>query len=59
MHLSQQPQSTGIFRFWRDFGYVAGATATDMFSNLFGLEAVLLSTAVFTIGAGILCEPRM
>lgn len=24
-HPSQRPQSLGIFRFWRDFGYVAGA----------------------------------
>lgn len=58
-HPSQRPQSLGIFRFWRDFGYVAGAVAAGVFSDLFGLEAVLLGTAGLTISAGLLSELRM
>lgn len=58
-HPNQRPQSLGIFRFWRDFGYVAGAVAAGVFSDLFGLEAVLLGTALLTVGAGILSEVRM
>lgn len=58
-HPNQRPQSLGIFRFWRDFGYVAGAVAAGLFSDLFGLEAVLLGTALLTVGAGILSEVRM
>ncbi|WP_242916454.1 MFS transporter [Pontibacter liquoris] len=58
-HPSQRPQSLGIFRFWRDFGYVAGAVAAGVFSDLFGIGAVLLGTAALTIGAGVLSEIRM
>ena len=58
-HPSQRPQSLGIFRFWRDFGYVAGAVAAGMFSDLLGLNAVIIGTAILTIGAGVLSEVRM
>jgi MFS family permease len=58
-HPSQRPQSLGIFRFWRDFGYVAGAVAAGVFSDVFGLPAVLLATALLTMGAGIWSELRM
>lgn len=58
-HPSQRPQSLGIFRFWRDFGYVAGAIAAGIFGDLFGLEAVILGTAILTVGAGLLSEYRM
>src|SRR5688572_6822052 len=30
-HPFQRPQSLGIFRFWRDFGYVAGAVLAGIF----------------------------
>ena len=58
-HPSQRPKSLGIFRFWRDFGYVAGALAAGLFSDLLGLETVIVGTAVLTVGAGILSEIRM
>jgi len=58
-HPSQRSQSLGIFRFWRDFGYVAGALAAGFFSDMFGAEAVLLGASVVTIGAGVFSEIRM
>ncbi|TPE46238.1 MFS transporter [Pontibacter mangrovi] len=58
-HPQQRPQSLGIFRFWRDFGYVAGAVAAGVFSDLWGLNAVLAGTAVLTLGAGLSAERRM
>lgn len=58
-HPDQRPQSLGIFRFWRDFGYVAGAVIAGVFSDLFGLPAVLLGTALLTISAGVFSEVRM
>ena len=58
-HPTQRPKSLGIFRFWRDFGYVAGALAAGFFSDMFGLEAVILGTAALTVGAGVLSEIRM
>lgn len=58
-HPVQRPFSLGIFRFWRDFGYVAGALAAGIFGDLFGLNAVIIGTATITISAGLLSEYRM
>ncbi|MBK0401828.1 MFS transporter [Adhaeribacter sp. BT258] len=58
-HPGQRPQSLGIFRFWRDFGYVAGAVLAGIIGDLFGLETVIIGTALLTVGAGILSEIRM
>lgn len=58
-HPIQRPQSLGIFRFWRDFGYVAGAVAAGVFSDLLGVLAVLLGVALFTISAGLVVNVRM
>ncbi|AKQ45531.1 MFS transporter [Rufibacter radiotolerans] len=58
-HPHQRPQSLGIFRFWRDFGYVVGAVAAGVFSSLFGIGAVLVGTAVLTVAAGVVSEVRM
>jgi len=58
-HPSQRSQSLGIFRFWRDFGYVAGAVAAGLFSDMFGAEVVLLGAGIVTVGAGVFSEIRM
>ncbi|WP_162054305.1 MFS transporter [Pontibacter pamirensis] len=58
-HPSQRSQSMGIFRFWRDFGYVGGAVAAGIFSDLFGAEVVLLGAGIGTIGAGVFSGIRM
>jgi len=58
-HPVQRSQSLGIFRFWRDFGYVAGAVAAGLFSDKFGPEVVLLGTGIMTIGAGVFSALRM
>ncbi|MFD3001651.1 MFS transporter [Pontibacter toksunensis] len=58
-HPSQRSQSLGIFRFWRDFGYVGGAVAAGLFSDLFGAEVVLLGAGILTVGTGLFSELRM
>ncbi|MCJ8167323.1 MFS transporter [Pontibacter sp. E15-1] len=58
-HPSQRSQSLGIFRFWRDFGYVGGALAAGVIGDLFGAEVVLLGAGILTIGAGVISEVRM
>ncbi|WP_347158078.1 MFS transporter [Pontibacter chitinilyticus] len=58
-HPSQRSQSLGIFRFWRDFGYVGGAVAAGLFSDMFGVSAVLLGAGLLTISAGIFSQIRM
>ncbi|MHA6248749.1 MFS transporter [Pontibacter sp. CAU 1760] len=58
-HPSQRSQSLGIFRFWRDFGYVAGAIAAGIIGDLFGAEVVLLGAGLLTVGVGLFSEVRM
>ncbi len=58
-HPSQRSQSLGIFRFWRDFGFVGGALAAGYFSDAFGAETVLLGAGVLTVGAGMFSMVRM
>ncbi|GHA56219.1 MFS transporter [Pontibacter akesuensis] len=58
-HPVQRSQSLGIFRFWRDFGYVAGALAAGYFSDNFGAEVVLLGSGLVTIGACVFSAVRM
>lgn len=58
-HPSQRSQSLGIFRFWRDFGYVGGAVAAGLFSDMFGAEVVLLGVGILTVGTGLFSELRM
>ncbi|WP_242917920.1 MFS transporter [Pontibacter liquoris] len=58
-HPSQRSQSMGIFRFWRDFGYVAGAVAAGLFSDLFGMDTVVLCAGLLTIGAALFTQLRM
>ena len=58
-HPSQRSQSLGIFRFWRDFGYVGGAVAAGLFSDMFGVEVVLLATGILTVCASAFSEIRM
>ncbi|GAA4430500.1 MFS transporter [Pontibacter saemangeumensis] len=58
-HPRQRSQSLGIFRFWRDFGYVGGAVAAGLFSDLFGAEVVLLAAGILAIGAGVFSQIRM
>jgi MFS family permease len=58
-HPSQRSQSLGIFRFWRDFGYVGGAVAAGLVGDMFGAEVVLLCAGILTVSAGVLSEIRM
>ncbi|WP_439882694.1 MFS transporter [Pontibacter sp. MBLB2868] len=58
-HPDERPQTIGVFRFWRDFGYVAGAVAAGVFSDIFGISAVIAGIALLTAASGVLSEIRM
>lgn len=42
----ERPQAIGVYRFWRDFGFVAGALIAG-----FGADATSLSTAIVIVAA--------
>lgn len=51
--VQDRPESLGVFRFWRDFGYVAGGLlvgfSADALGMLFSIELVALITLVSAI----------
>ena len=47
-HPKQRAESLGVFRFWRDMGYAAGALLTGVIADNFGINASIVSIAVIT-----------
>lgn len=47
-HPKQRAESLGVFRFWRDMGYAAGALLTGVIADIFGISASIISIAILT-----------
>jgi MFS family permease len=58
-HPTQRAEIMGVFRFWRDGGYVIGALLSGILADWMGLNWALYSVAAITAGAGILANLRM
>lgn len=58
-HPAQRAESLGIFRFWRDLGYVAGAFIGGFLADIIGLNAALAVTAVLTLSSGAYVHFKM
>jgi MFS family permease len=58
-HPTQRAEVMGVFRFWRDSGYVIGALISGLLADWMGLNWALYSVAAITAGAGILANLRM
>ena len=53
-HPEWRASAVGVYRLWRDAGFVVGALLSGMVADLFGLVAAILTVAVVTAaGAGI------
>lgn len=58
-HPLQRAEIMGVFRFWRDGGYVIGALLSGYLADWIGLNGALLSVAIITAGAGLVANFRM
>lgn len=58
-HPSQRAEIIGVFRFWRDSGYVIGALLSGLLVNWVGLNWALLAVAFMTALAGLVANIRM
>lgn len=58
-HPTQRAGVMGVFRFWRDMGYVVGALLSGVLADWLGLEPALYAIAVITAAAGIIANARM
>jgi MFS family permease len=54
-----RPESLGVFRFWRDFGYVVGGLLVGITSDWFGFIFSIELVAVLTISSAIVIVTRM
>jgi MFS family permease len=49
----ERAQLVGVYRFWRDFGFVVGALFAGVVADAFGTGAAILAVAALTAGSGI------
>jgi MFS family permease len=58
-HPEQRPNSIGVFRLWRDLGYVFGAILTGLIADSFGLVAPILVIGLLTVLSSLVVKFRM
>lgn len=56
---SQRAESIGVFRLWRDLGYVFGALLSGLVADLFGVSQAIILVAVLTIVSSLIVQFRM
>lgn len=58
-HPSWRATSIGVYRLWRDGGYVVGALAAGVLADLFGLEVAIVAIAGLTALSGTVASTVM
>jgi MFS family permease len=58
-HPEQRAKSLGVFRFWRDLGYVIGALLTGIFTDLFSIEFSIVLVGLLTLVSAFIILYRM
>ena len=58
-HPSWRGAALGIYRFWRDSGYVAGAVAAGILADGFGMRTAIGAVGALTLASGALAAARM
>lgn len=58
-HPDQRAESIGIFRLWRDLGYLFGALLTGVLSDWFGIPAAISAVAALTALSALIIQWRM
>ena len=58
-HPSWRGSALGIYRFWRDSGYVAGALVAGLLADGFGMRTAIGAVGALTLASGALAGVRM
>ena len=56
---SWRATAVGVYRLWRDFGYVVGALLAGITADLFGVPAAMWVVAAMTCASGVVVAIRM
>jgi MFS family permease len=59
VHPEERATSLGVYRFWRDAGFVAGALTAGALADLFGFVVSIQAIAALTAASGILAAVRL
>ena len=58
-HPSWRGTAVGVYRFWRDLGYAAGALIAGALADAFGMARTIAAIGVLTAASGLLVAVRM
>ena len=58
-HPTWRATAVGVYRLWRDTGYVVGALMGGAVADLFGLRAAVVAVAVLSLLSGLVVVTRM
>ena len=58
-HPSWRASAVGVYRLWRDGGYVVGALASGIVADFFGISAAVAMVAAITLASGLFVAMRM
>jgi MFS family permease len=58
-HPTWRGSAIGVYRLWRDLGYVVGALAAGLIADRLGSEWAILLTGVVTLASGLVVAARM
>lgn len=58
-HPSWRASAVGVYRFWRDLGFAAGALVSGLVADLAGFDAAIWTVAVVTALSGVVVLGRM
>jgi MFS family permease len=58
-HPHDRAKSLGVFRLWRDSGYVAGALLTGIIADALGFDASIITIGLLTLGSALIIARRM
>lgn len=58
-HPHWRASAVGVYRFWRDLGYAAGALLAGLVADAFGLASALWAIAALTFASGVVVALRM
>jgi MFS family permease len=59
VHPEERATSLGVYRFWRDAGFIAGALAAGALADLFGFGVAIQAVAALTAASGVLAAMRL
>lgn len=58
-HPMWRARAVGVYRFWRDIGYAAGAVVGGIAADFWGLRAAIWAAAAITLASGLVVAGRM